>query len=204
MFAQAEDARSQRKGGLGVGLALASRIVELHGGSISAESEGPGKGSTFTVRLAAVPAPAAPHGEHAVAPVAPRAPLRILVLDDNADAASTLGAMLEACGHVVHLAFTGAGALEALAHFDADIAILDIGLPDMSGHEVARRIRAGSQARHLFLVALSGWGSENDRRQSEAVGIDLHLTKPVTMDAIEQLILSRKGHARAGMAEQSN
>jgi PAS domain S-box-containing protein len=202
MFAQAEDARSQRKGGLGVGLALASRLVELHGGTISAESEGPGKGSTFTVRLAAEPAPAAAQGEHALAPVAPRAPLRILVLDDNADAASTLGAMLEACGHVVRLAFTGAAALEALAHFDADIAILDIGLPDMSGHEVARRIRAGGEALQPFLVALSGWGSENDRRQSEAVGIDLHLTKPVTMDAIEQLILSRKGQDRAGMAAQ--
>jgi PAS domain S-box-containing protein len=202
MFAQAEDARAKRKGGLGVGLALASRIVELHGGSISATSDGPGKGSTFTVRLDAVPGPVAAAGERAAAPVAPGAPLRILVLDDNADAASTMGAMLEASGHIVRLAFTGAGALDALTQFDADIAILDIGLPDISGHEVARRIRAASQGRQPFLVALSGWGSENDRQQSEAAGIDLHLTKPVTMEAIEELILSRQGSDRASVAAQ--
>jgi CheY-like chemotaxis protein len=202
MFAQAEDARAKRKGGLGVGLALASRIVELHGGSISATSDGPGKGSTFIVRLRAVPAPVAVPGDRAAAPVAPGAPLRILVLDDNADAASTMGAMLEASGHIVRLAFTGASALEALAQFDADIAILDIGLPDISGHEVARRIRAGRHAKQPFLVALSGWGSENDRQQSEAAGIDLHLTKPVTMEAIEELVLSRQGRDRAGAAAQ--
>jgi PAS domain S-box-containing protein len=202
MFAQAEDARAKRKGGLGVGLALASRIVELHGGAISAHSDGPGKGSTFTVRLAAVPAPAV-EDERSSAAAPTGAPLRILVLDDNADAASTMGAMLEAGGHIVRLAFTGASALETLAQFDADIAILDIGLPDISGHEVARRIRAGAPGRQPFLVALSGWGNEHDRQQSEAAGIDLHLTKPVTMDVIEELILSRQArgqHAGEGAA----
>jgi PAS domain S-box-containing protein len=200
MFAQAEDARAKRKGGLGVGLALASSIVELHGGSISAQSAGQGKGSTFTVRLTAVPAPTAP-AEHAVAASAPGAPLRILVLDDNVDAASTMGAMLEAYGHVVRLAYTGAAALETLSHFQADIAILDIGLPDISGHEVARRIRARAEGCQPFLVALSGWGSDADRHQSDMAGIDLHLTKPVTMDAIEQLIVARQDQATlAGQA----
>ena len=201
MFAQAEDARAQRKGGLGVGLALASRIVALHGGSITADSAGQGQGSTFTVRQAAVPAPLAAV-EHETAQPARIAPLRILVLDDNADAASTMGAMLEAHGHAVRLAFTGAAALETLAQFDADIAILDIGLPDISGHEVARRIRARGGERQPFLVALSGWGSEADRQQSEIAGIDLHLTKPVTMDAIERLILARQD--RAAMAAQAS
>ncbi|MGZ5201099.1 MAG: PAS domain-containing hybrid sensor histidine kinase/response regulator [Telluria sp.] len=197
MFAQAEDARARRKGGLGVGLALARRIVELHGGEITAESDGPGKGSTFTVRLPAAECPAGGPAEHGGAATAPAKPLRILVLDDNADAASTLGAMLEASGHTVRLAFTGAGALEALARFDADIAILDIGLPDISGHEVARRIRAGAGERQPFLAALSGWGSEADRQQSEEAGIDLHLTKPVTMAAMAQMILAREGQDRA-------
>jgi PAS domain S-box-containing protein len=188
MFAQAERARERRQGGLGVGLALARRIVELHGGTIEAASDGPGKGSTFSVRLAAAEhAPAGP-AEAPALQAADQAPLRILVLDDNVDAAATLGALLEAQGHGVRLAYTGMEALALLAEADADIAILDIGLPDISGHEVARRIRERWPERGIFLAALSGWGSAADRRQSEQAGIDVHLTKPVTLAAVEQVI----------------
>nr|WP_307728072.1 ATP-binding protein [Massilia terrae] len=200
MFAQAEDARAQRRGGLGVGLALARRIVELHGGQIGVASAGPGKGSTFSVRLPVAPAPAPAAGEGPAERAAAQASLRILVLDDNADAASTLGAMLEAHGHIVRLAFTGAGALEVLDKFSADLAFLDIGLPDISGYEVARRVRQRFPERDIFLAALSGWGSTADRRQSEEAGIDVHLTKPVTMATIENVIQSRQ--LRAGLAGQ--
>lgn len=202
MFAQAEDARAQRRGGLGVGLALARRIVELHGGEIGVSSGGPGKGSTFSVRLpvAAAPAPAPVQGEAPAERAPSQASLRILVLDDNADAASTLGAMLEAHGHIVRLAFSGAGALEVLDKFSADLAFLDIGLPDISGYEVARQVRERFPERDIFLAALSGWGSTADRQKSEAAGIDVHLTKPVTMATIEHVILSRQG--RRGLAGQ--
>jgi PAS domain S-box-containing protein len=201
MFAQAERARAHRQGGLGVGLGLARRIVELHGGAIAADSEGPGKGSTFSVRLAAVQgAPAAGLEPPAARPAAQGA-LRILVLDDNVEAAGTLGALLEAHGHAVRLAGTGMEALDKLAEAEADIAILDIGLPDISGYEVARRIRERDPQRAIFIVALSGWGSGSDRRQSEQAGIDVHLTKPVTMATIEDTIRAcreRRGQVDGG------
>jgi PAS domain S-box-containing protein len=197
MFAQAEDAREQRRGGLGVGLALASRIVELHGGTISADSAGPGKGSIFTVRVPLVQVAAAASGAPAVGGCAA---CRILVLDDNVDAASTLGAMLEVSGHEVRLAHTGRAALDEMERFDADIAILDVGLPDMSGYDVARQIRERYPERGVLLVALTGWGTDSDRQQSERAGIDIHLTKPVTIAMIEQVILSRRAPVRSALA----
>ncbi|QGZ41322.1 signal transduction histidine kinase [Pseudoduganella flava] len=200
MFAQAEDTRAQRQGGLGVGLALASRIVELHGGTIVAESDGQGKGSTFTVRLPVLPAAAAGRRERPAARAPARAPLRVLVLDDNHDAAQTLGAMLEARGHAVQLAYTGRSALEALEQADVDVAILDIGLSDISGHEVARQIRLRHPHRPILLIALSGWGSERERQQSEQAGFDLHLTKPATMEALERAIQSRRPSAQRALA----
>jgi PAS domain S-box-containing protein len=202
MFVQAERARARRQGGLGVGLALARRIVELHGGTIAAESDGPGKGSTFTVRLAAVQGTATGPDQDAGERPPAHAPLRILVLDDNVDAASTLGALLEAHGHSVRLAFTGTEALDLLAAAAADIAILDIGLPDISGHEVARRIRERWPERGIFLVALSGWGSAADRQQSEQAGIDVHLTKPATLAAIEEVIVACRASYASGAAAE--
>jgi PAS domain S-box-containing protein len=189
MFSQAEGSRSQRKGGLGVGLALARRIVDLHGGMLCAHSDGLGQGSTFTVCLPLRNGP----GERAAAGGTDRAEdgpfrqRRILILDDNADAAQTLGALLEASGHAVRLAYTGYQALEAAHDFAPHIAFLDIGLPDISGHDVALQLRERFPGRELALVALTGWGSDGDRRQSEEAGFDFHLTKPVSVDAINNL-----------------
>jgi CheY-like chemotaxis protein len=150
------------------------------------------------VRLALAEGAAAGQAEQPAGRPAAQAPLRILILDDNVDAASTLGALLEAHGHVVRLAFTGMGALEQLADADADVAILDIGLPDISGYEVARRIRQRQPEGGTFVAALSGWGSGSDRQQSEQAGFDVHLTKPVTMAAIGQVLESCR--ARRGPA----
>jgi PAS domain S-box-containing protein len=189
MFSQAEGSRSQRKGGLGVGLALARRIVDLHGGMLRAHSGGLGQGSTFTVCLPLCNGP----GERAVTSgragdeAGPFRQRRILILDDNADAAQTLGALMVASGHLVRLAYTGFQALEAAHEFAPHIAFLDIGLPDISGHEVALQLRERYPARDLVLVALTGWGSDGDRRQSEQAGFNFHLTKPVSVDAINNL-----------------
>jgi PAS domain S-box-containing protein len=189
MFSQAEGSRSQRKGGLGVGLALARRIVDLHGGALFAQSGGPGQGSTFTVCLPLCTGPA----ERAL-PAVPAAvdteafrQQRILILDDNADGAQTLGALIEASGHTVRLAYTGHQAFELAFEFAPQIAFLDIGLPDISGHEVALQLRKRYPERDMVLVALTGWGSDGDRRQSEQAGFDFHLTKPVTVEAINSL-----------------
>jgi CheY-like chemotaxis protein len=164
----------------------------MHGGEIAVSSAGVGEGSSFSVRLPVAAAPAAVPGDAPAERLPAPGSLRILVLDDNADAASTLGAMLEAHGHIVRLAFSGAGALEVLDKFSADLAFLDIGLPDISGYQVARTIRERFPERDIFLAALSGWGSTSDRQKSEEAGIDVHLTKPVTMAVIEHVILSRQ------------
>jgi signal transduction histidine kinase/ActR/RegA family two-component response regulator len=196
MFAQVDGARSRRKGGLGVGLALARRIVELHDGTLGADSRGPGQGSTFTVRLPLCErAPEPPRKPQGAAP-ALLSQRRILILDDNVDAAETLGALFEVSGHEVCLAFTGTDALREVERSLPEIAFLDIGLPDISGYEVARRLRARHPSRELVLVALTGWGSDSDRRQGEQAGFDFHLTKPVTMDAINHIFPDLVGGVR--------
>jgi PAS domain S-box-containing protein len=198
MFSQAERSRLQRKGGLGVGLALARRLVDLHGGVLSAHSGGLGQGSTFTVCLPLCDGPRerAACGGAGKAGAAAFRQRRILILDDNADAAHTLGALLEASGHAVRLAYTGYQALEAANEFAPQIAFLDIGLPDISGHDVALQLRERYPGRELVLVALTGWGSDGDRRLSEQAGFDFHLTKPVSVEAINSLFPSLIGLER--------
>jgi CheY-like chemotaxis protein len=198
MFSQAERSRLQRKGGLGVGLALARRLVDLHGGVLSAHSGGLGQGSTFTVCLPLCDGPRerAACGGAGKAGAADFRQRRILILDDNADAAHTLGALLEASGHAVRLAYTGYQALEAANEFAPQIAFLDIGLPDISGHDVALQLRERYPGRELVLVALTGWGSDGDRRLSEQAGFDFHLTKPVSVEAINSLFPSLIGLER--------
>ena len=194
MFTQVGRPDQSVNGGLGIGLSLVRRLVEQHGGSVSAASPGPGKGSTFTVRLPlalhdAVPgaSPAAYTGQARESQ--PR-PLRVLVADDNRDAAGTLAALLEQAGHSVHLASDGYQAVQLGREFQPDVAFLDIGMPGMNGYEVARAFRQSPATDAVVLVAVTGWGAEEDRACSKEAGFDLHLTKPVAIDEIERLLAS--------------
>ncbi|MGJ7913858.1 ATP-binding protein [Massilia sp. LXY-6] len=194
MFSQLEPALERSKGGLGIGLALVRGIVELHGGSIEAGSEGQGKGSTFTVRLplavgASCPAEAAPA-------VAATARARIMVVDDNQDAAETLAMVLELSGCKVVVAHSGAQALEAIAMADPEVVLLDIGLPDMNGYELARRLRQlpGGPARTM--IATTGWGQQKDRERAFDAGFDHHLTKPIDFELLKPLLRGDAGAAR--------
>jgi PAS domain S-box-containing protein len=192
MFTQVRGSLDRAQGGLGIGLSLVRRLVELHGGRVSAFSGGRGHGSTFTLRL-----PLRPGTPHAQAPAAQEGmpdegaasgPLRVLVVDDNADAADSLVALLEVLGHTVTVAHDGVQGLQAARGFVPDLVFLDIGLPGMSGYQVAREIRRTAALRRAVLIALTGWGSQSDQRQSQEAGFDQHLTKPVSLEALEQAL----------------
>ncbi len=184
MFTQVGGNMARSQGGLGIGLSLVQRLVALHGGSVSAASAGRGAGSTFEVRLPLR------QDERDVAPVPPlaaavNAPLRILVVDDNVDAADSLAALLDFMGHSTSVACDGPAGLLLAQQFAPQLAFLDIGLPGMSGHELARSLRATPGMQGLKLVALTGWGTREDVAQSHAAGFDLHLTKPVDLSALD-------------------
>ncbi|MGC3998208.1 MAG: ATP-binding protein [Anaeromyxobacter sp.] len=188
-FAQGDQTLDRSRGGLGLGLALAKGLVELHGGSIEARSDGPGHGAEFAVRLPllldAQPAAGRPARSGAVAGAR-----RILVVEDNADAAQTLRDLLALSGHAVEVARDGRAAMEAVAAFRPDLVLCNLGLPGMTGHELARALRAGPGGASLQLVALTGYGAEEDRRRARASGFDALLVKPVAPDALEELLLS--------------
>ena len=188
MFTQVSGSGDRTFDGLGIGLTLVRSIVELHGGSVAAESDGPGSGSTFRVRLPRVqPATAEPEGT-ASTPAEAIVIKRVLIADDNADAAESLQMWLELSGHEVHTALSGPEALRLAETMQPQVALLDIGMPGMSGLEVAARIREAPWGREMVLIALTGWGQEEDRRRSAEAGFDHHLTKPIMPDAIEELI----------------
>jgi len=194
MYTQVHEGQAMGQGGLGVGLNLVKRLVELHGGAVAAESAGPGQGSCFTVRLprqqpqtAAQPEAVQEAGPGAAGPRASDA-LRVLVVDDNVDAAETLGALLGMCGHEVALAHDGAGALAQAGSFLPHVVFLDIGLPDQSGFEVALAMRRIAVVEDAMLVALTGWGAEQDRQRSTDAGFDAHLTKPADFDSVDSLL----------------
>ncbi len=188
MFSQASEALALGQGGLGIGLALARQLAELHGGSLTAASAGPGKGSTFTLRLPVEP-PATAAPEPRPAAIAPRvAPRRILVVDDNVDAAMTLAELLGLDGHEAWVAHDGPSAVESARRRLPDVAILDIGLPGFSGLEVARRLRAEPSLAGIFLVALSGWVQPEDLVRSREAGFDHHLAKPVEVETLVRLL----------------
>ena len=178
--------------GLGIGLSLAKKLIELHLGKIEVRSDGPGMGSEFIVTLPALPAAAAPtpktrpnsDGSRAQ----PENRQRVLVVDDNRDAAESLGMLLEMENCKVSVAFDGLQALEALDTFKPDIALLDIGMPGMDGYELARRIRATQRGRNMVLVALTGWGQADDKKRAAEAGFDEHLTKPVDPDTLTRVL----------------
>lgn len=196
MFNQTTAARAVDRGGLGIGLALAKQLAELHGGSLTAASEGPGKGSVFTLRLpfeaGAVASPEVRPPVH----VAPAAPRRILIVDDNVDAARTLAELLDLNGHETHVMYDGPSAVEAARRLRPDAAILDIGLPGFSGLEVARRLREDPSLSGLFLVALSGWVQPEDLIRSREAGFDHHLAKPVSVATLERLLVRAEATLR--------
>jgi PAS domain S-box-containing protein len=201
MFSQVNASLERSQGGLGIGLALVRALVELHHGSVSVRSEGVGLGSTFLVRIPAVDEALAKRSFlpalMAEAPVKPR---RILAVDDNEDAVSSLAEMLKLDGHTVRIALDGASALRALEDYEPDFVFLDIGMPGLDGHEVARRMRAMKGFSNTRLVALTGWGSEEDKALSVAAGFDFHLTKPVSVAALQLVLNENPGQSLAGRA----
>jgi CheY-like chemotaxis protein/two-component sensor histidine kinase len=178
MFMQVETSRERSQGGLGIGLTLVRRLAEMHGGSVEAHSGGPGQGSRFVVRLPIVTEPRVA-AQPAPPPMAAAERRRILVVDDNRDAASSLAMLLELDGHSVVTAHDGGSAFAAAEAHRPEVALLDIGLPVISGDEVCRRIRQQPWGRGMVLIALTGWGQAEDRSRTREAGFDDHLVKPV-------------------------
>ena len=187
MFSQIEEVEGRSEGGLGIGLALVKGLAELHGGTVEARSAGLGQGSKFTVCL---PVSAHQFSSPQMAESAPVSPerRRVLIADDNRDAADSLSVLLELSGHEVRVAHLGQTALSLAQTFRPDVALLDIGMPDLSGYEVARALRREPWATDLQLIALTGWGQDDDRRSAMAAGFDHHLTKPIDPDQLGRLI----------------
>jgi CheY-like chemotaxis protein len=188
MFSQVAGTSGRSDGGLGIGLALVKGLVDLHGGSIRADSDGPGRGSTFTVRLPLADAGAVRAAERSDAARRPGSARRVLVVDDNRDAADSLGLLLQLAGHDVRVAHDGVAALAIARTFLPELALLDLGMPEMDGLQLAQALRAEPWSATLRLAALTGWGQDEDRRRTSAAGFDHHLTKPVDLDEIAALV----------------
>jgi CheY-like chemotaxis protein len=192
MFAQADSSLERARGGLGIGLSLARRLAEMHGGQLSARSDGPGKGSEFTVRLPVssvqdvgpVQATAKPAADHAAG-----SPLRVLVVDDNRDSADMLALSLKLMGHEVVTLYDPLEVLAAARAWRPQLAFLDVGMPVLNGFSLAEMLRAEPwpDGQGPRLVALTGWGQEEDRRRSEEAGFDEHLVKPADLETIERV-----------------
>ena len=189
LFAQASPAIERSEGGLGIGLSLVRGLVELHGGTVSARSRGVGQGSAFVVRLPlGNPADAADGRAKAAPACAESKPLRLLVADDNRDSAATCAALLQASGHQVAVAHTGREAFDMACKLHPDALLLDIGMPELNGYQLAQRIRGTSWGSRAMLIAITGWGQEQDKRRALAAGFDQHLTKPIDPDGLETLL----------------
>ncbi|MED5618315.1 PAS domain-containing protein [Ideonella sp. BN130291] len=199
MFSQVAPALERSQGGLGIGLALARGLVELHRGSIEAHSAGAGQGSEFVVRLPLPAGAAEPGASIAPGPGGQAPVLRVLVVDDNRDAAESLAMILELTGHEVALAHDGPTALDLALRFLPDLVLLDIGMPGMNGYEVARRLRAQPHGQRMVLAALTGWGQREDKQRAIQAGFDHHLTKPADGARLDAVLSS----ASAAMASRA-
>jgi PAS domain S-box-containing protein len=188
LFTQAERSLDRSQGGLGIGLALVQRLTEMHGGRVEASSAF-GQGSEFVVRLPVLSSPALPPpSTHKETAERTARPLRALVVDDNVDAATALELLLQESGHLVRVAHTGPTGLAAALDFRPDVMLLDIGLPELNGFEIARRIRQQPTLRNIVLVALTGYGREKERQRSQEAGFDHHLVKPADFGTLEQIL----------------
>jgi signal transduction histidine kinase len=189
MFAQVESALTRSRGGLGIGLSLTRRLIEMHGGSVRASSDGVGQGSRFQISLPLSAASAPAQGDAGAAALEP-APvgLRILVADDNEDGGSALAALLEMMGHSVRLVGDGEAAVRECAQWNPEVALLDIGMPRLNGFDACRRIRAQPGGAGRTMIALTGWGQPQDVRRSAEAGFDQHLVKPIEVEALSALL----------------
>ena len=202
LFTQGEQNTQRALGGLGIGLALVRRLIELHGGTVVARSEGEGRGSEFIVRLplrprepylvpvhAPAPAVAPAHANSQLPPgSANRTGRRLLIVDDNQDALDSLAALMEMSGHEVHMATDGESALTVAESCRPEVVLLDLGLPKLDGYEVARRLREVPWGRAAMIIALTGWGQDEDRRRTRECGFDSHMVKPLDLDALIRLL----------------
>jgi CheY-like chemotaxis protein len=191
MFSQVDRSVERTTGGLGIGLALVKGLVEMHGGTVAASSGGEGQGSTFTVTLPVVAAPAAP----AMAPRSngqPEIRRRILVVDDSRDGADTLARMLRLMGNDVRTANDGLEGVEAAREFRPEVVLMDVGMPLLNGLDATRRIRGQEWGRDMTIIALTGWGQEGDKERSREAGCDGHLVKPVDIADLEELLGRRR------------
>jgi PAS domain S-box-containing protein len=193
MFTQVDRSLERSQGGLGIGLTLVQRMVEMHGGTVEALSDGIGKGSEFIVRLPVATGSRDRGAQGTIEAEPPAAPAksRILVVDDNRDSAKSLSILLQIMGNEVHTAHDGIAAVGAAGVFQPDVVLLDIGLPKLNGYDAARRIR-DQLVTAVVLIALTGWGQEEDRRRSKEAGFDYHMTKPVELDALQRLLAGVK------------
>ena len=188
MFAQVDRTLERAQGGLGIGLSLVRQLAQLHGGSISASSPGNDQGSTFTLRLPAISLPAtASPAKEVVVRSHPRN-VRVLVVDDNTDAADSLAIMLRLDGYDTRVEYSGEDALRTAEDFDPEVVVCDIGLPAMDGHEIAKRLRADPRRSGTVLVAVTGWGSEEDKQRTQRAGFNFHLIKPVALDSVQEIL----------------
>jgi len=194
LFVQERQALDRAQGGLGLGLAIVKTLVELHGGTVEAHSEGHGRGSEFAVRLPAARAGGLPEPSAPAAPEVAARPdaMRVLVVDDNEDAADLLAMSVRLMGHLVRVAHDGPTALQIAAQFQPDVALLDIGLPVMDGYELARHLRALPGLEPVRLIAVTGYSQEADRRHTAAAGFERHLVKPIQLDELQEALNSLK------------
>ena len=205
LFTQVDRSLDRSQGGLGIGLTLVRRLVEMHGGHVEAASSGPGGGSEFTVRLPAVAQPSSdsPQSQPLANVLSASEPMpsqtRILVVDDNTDAADSLARLMRMGGHDVHVAYDGPKAIEAAHSFRPQVIVLDLGLPGLNGYEVARQLRIDFQEDELLLIALTGYGQEEDHRRSSEAGFDHHFVKPVDFDSLLRTVATAFSNGRSAL-----
>jgi CheY-like chemotaxis protein/anti-sigma regulatory factor (Ser/Thr protein kinase) len=188
LFMQAHSTLDRALGGLGIGLTLVRRLVELHNGTVEARSEGPGKGSEFVVRLPLLSEPLSAEVADPNAPAEEKHSRRVLVVDDNLDAARSLALMLRLDGHEVEMSHNGIDALEVARKYRPEVVLLDIGLPETSGYELAARLRAMPGMGGVRLIALTGYGRSEDQQRALAAGFDDHVVKPASLKALERIL----------------